>query len=198
MRTESGETKKLQDLKLGEKVLSVDAKGDTVYSEVIMFLDRNINQTREFVQIKTAGGKQIRVTPAHLLLVWLPNKKQTKYIYADQVQENDQLLVNVNNNLEPQRVIDISVTLARGIIAPLTREGTVIVDSIAASCYALVNSQSLAHNSFMPYRAVNTVYSWFNSKDTTSSRQNGIHWYAKSLYSLKDYVLPKSYLWGHK
>ena len=160
-----------------------------------MFLDRDINRTREFVQIKTSGAAVIRVTPAHLLLVWQPRYQQTKYIYADQVEENDYLLVNKKSNLEPQRVTEVSAVLARGVIAPLTREGTVVVDSIAASCYALVNSQSLAHISFMPYRAINSIAHLFGEEKPSRSKQNGIHWYAKTLYKIKDYVLPSNYLY---
>lgn len=173
--------------------MSVNDKGETTFSEVIMFLDRDVNQTREFVQIKTSSGATIRTTPAHLLPVWKPHRHETKYLYADQVEESDFLLVNVNNNLEPQRVTEVSAVRSRGFIAPLTREGTVVVDSIAASCYALVNSQSLAHISFMPFRTIKTVSSWFSpTAKPVESRQNGINWYAKTLYSIKDYVLPKS------
>lgn len=171
-----------------------------------MFLDRETNQTREFVQIKTDGGAILRVTPAHLLPVWKPQQHETKYLYADQVEESDFLLVNVNNNLEPQRVTEVRAVLAKGFIAPLTREGTVIVNSIAASCYALVNSQSLAHISFMPFRTIKTISNWFSSSEsqpqlnslqrTKSSEQNGIHWYAKTLYRIKDFVLPDKYLYN--
>lgn len=184
-------------MKVGERILSVNSNGETVFSEVIMFLDRDTNQTREFVQIKTSGGATIRTTPAHLLPVWKPRQHETKYLYADQVEENDFLLVNVNNNLEPQRVTEVSAVLSRGFIAPLTREGTVVVDSVAASCYALVNSQSLAHISFMPFRTMKTIQNWFSSSSQPSaSKQNGINWYAKALYNVKDYVLPKTMMYG--
>lgn len=204
---ESGELRTLKDLKIGDRVLSVNSAGETVFSEVIMFLDREVNQTREFVQIKTDGGAVLRATPAHLLPVWKPQQHETKYLYADQVEENDFLLVNVNNNLEPQRVTEVRAVLARGFIAPLTREGTVVVNSIAASCYALVNSQSLAHISFMPFRTIKTISNWFSSSEpqpnslqqvqrTKSNEQNGIHWYAKTLYRIKDFVLPENYLYN--
>lgn len=199
VQTETGEIRRLSQLKVGEKVLSVNSNGETVFSEVIMFLDRDVNQTREFVQIKTNSGATIRTTPAHLLPVWKPHQHETKYLYADQVEENDFLLVNVNNNLEPQRVTEVRAILSRGFIAPLTREGTVIVDSIAASCYALVNSQSLAHISFMPFRTFKTISNWFGDSSTTSaSNQNGINWYAKSLYTIKDFVVPRKYIYGEK
>lgn len=198
VQTESGEIRRLSQLKVGEKILSVNSNGETVFSEVIMFLDRDINQTREFVQIKTSGHATIRVTPAHLLPVWKPHQHETKYIYADQVEENDFLLVNVNNNLEPQRVTEVRAKLSRGFIAPLTREGTVVVDSIAASCYALINSQSLAHIGFAPFRTMKSIENWFSSKSPSASKQNGINWYAKALYNVKDYILPKKYLYDKK
>jgi len=192
VRTESGEIKQLSQLKVGERILSVNSNGETVYSEVIMFLDRDVNQTREFVQIQTSGGATLRVTPAHLLPVWKPLQHETKYLFADQVEENDFLLVNVNNNLEPQRVTRVRAIESRGIIAPLTLEGTVIVDSVAASCYALVSSQSLAHFSFMPFRTIKSISNWFGGsrQQPQASKQNGINWYAKALYNVKDYVLP--------
>lgn len=206
VQTESGELRTLKDLKIGERVLSMNSAGEMVFSEVIMFLDREVNQTREFVQIKMDGGAILRVTPAHLLPVWKPQQHETKYVYADQVEESDFLLVNVNNNLEPQRVTEVRAVLARGFIAPLTREGTVVVNSIAASCYALVNSQSLAHITFMPFRTIKTISNWFSSKPqsnslqqvqrTEGSEKNGIHWYAKTLYRIGDFVLPEKYLYN--
>lgn len=203
MLTESGEIKSLSQLQLGDKVESVKTNGEVVFSEVIMFLDRNINETKEFVQIKTNGGATIRTTPSHLLPVWKPHIHETKYLFADQVEENDFLLVNINNNLEPQRVTEVRATLSKGFIAPLTREGTIIVDSVAASCYALINSQFLAHISFMPYRTIKTISNFLkpsslssNELDSrNSNKQVGINWYAKTLYNIKDYVLPKSYLY---
>lgn len=180
--------------------MSVNSNGETIYSEVILFLDREVNQTREFVQIRTDGGATLRVTPAHLVPVWKPHQHETKYLFADEVEENDFLLVNVNNNLEPQRVTEVRAVLSKGFIAPLTRDGTVVVNSIAASCYALVNSQSLAHISFMPYRTMKTIKNWFSNDVnknviSKSKTENGIHWYAKALYDIKDYLLPNKYLY---
>jgi hedgehog protein len=211
---DKGEAKAMRDLKLGEKVMSVNDKGEIVFSEVIMFLDREINVTREFVQIKTDGGAVLQLTPAHLLPVWKPHKNhyhqnqqqrhnqllspETKYRFADQVEENDFVLVNVNSNLEPQRVIEINTISSRGFIAPLTREGTIVVNSIASSCYALVNSQSLAHISFMPFRTIKTINNWFGDDTKQTSNQVGLNWYAKTLYTVKDFVLPNNYLYAKK
>lgn len=197
--TSTGDVKRLDELNVGEKVLSMDKNGDAVYSEVLMFLDRNEHETREFVKITTDGGATLSVTPAHLLMVWKTALKQTKFIFAEQVEEDDFVLVNINGSLEPRRVIKISSEMSRGVYAPLTREGTIIVNSITASCYALVDSQSIAHWSFMPVRAYNLVKHYFvddtPSAKTTSSIQNGVHWYAKTLYTIKDYLLPSDWIY---
>lgn len=189
--------KRLDELNVGEKVLSMDKHGNAVYSEVLMFLDRNELDTREFVKITTDGGATISVTPAHLLIVWKTALKQTKFIFAEQVEEDDFVLVNINGSLEPRRVINISSEMSKGVYAPLTREGTIIVNSITASCYALVDSQSIAHWSFMPVRAYNLVKHYLvdESSAKTSSIQNGVHWYAKTLYTIKDYLLPSDWIY---
>lgn len=196
--TSTGDVRRLDELNVGEKVLSMDKHGNAVYSEVLMFLDRNDHETREFVKITTDGGATISVTPAHLLMVWKTTLKQTKFIFAEQVEEDDFVLVYINSSLEPRRVINISSELSKGVYAPLTREGTIIVNSITASCYALVDSQSIAHWSFMPVRAYNLVRHYLvdeSSTAKTSSIQNGVHWYAKTLYTIKDYLLPSDWIY---
>lgn len=193
VQTSTGIKRRLDELKVGEQILSIDTSGNTQYSEVLMFLDRDTNQQREFVQITTDGGATITVTPAHLVMVWQPSMKITNYMYAEKVEEDHFMLVNINGTLEPRRVTLVSAILSRGVFAPLTREGTVIVDSIAASCYALVDSQSIAHWSFMPYRFINKITHWLSQEDEPAiPRRSGIHWYAQFLYSIKDYVLPSS------
>jgi len=198
VQTEKDGEKLISDLKIGDRVQSVNSNGEMVFSEVIMFLDRDVNQTQEFVEIKTNGGATLRITSAHLLPVWKPHTRETKYRFADQVKENDFLLVNVDNNLEPQRVTDVRTVLLKGFIAPLTREGTIVVNSVAASCYALLDGQSLAHFSFMPFRVMKTIKNWFSNDydvNRKGSKQKGIHWYANVLCKVKDYLLPDHYFY---
>lgn len=174
----------------------MDAAGNAVYSEVIMFMDRDEQQQREFVKLTTDGGATIIVTPAHLLMVWRHEQSLTKYIFAEQIEQGDFLLIHINGTLVPRVVTDVTAELHRGIYAPLTNEGTIIVNSVTASCYALVDSQSIAHWSFMPIRAVNTMQHWFGTSiQPIISRQSGIHWYANALYSIKDYFLPSTWIY---
>ncbi|XP_037949867.1 protein hedgehog-like [Teleopsis dalmanni] len=208
--TESGATKLMSDLRIGDRVLSMSEKGEPVYSEVILFMDRNMEQVQDFVKIGTEDGAVLTVTPAHLILTWNPKKGLMDYVFAEDIEENDFVLVkDAHGSLSPQRVVKLSAVVRKGVVAPLTAEGTIVVNSVAASCYAIVKSQSLAHWSMAPVRVIAKLESWLSSKSNavsstqsneiatpkldTTQQQNGVHWYAKMLYTLKDYVVPRSW-----
>ncbi|XP_037717997.1 protein hedgehog [Drosophila subpulchrella] len=203
---ESGVQKPLGELSIGDRVLSMAANGQAVFSEVILFMDRNLEQMQNFVELHTDGGAVLTVTPAHLVSVWQPEHQDLTFVFADRVVEQNQVLVRdaKTGELRPQRVVRVGSVRSKGVVAPLTREGTIVVNSVAASCYAVINSQSLAHWGLAPMRLLSTVEAWLPAKDQLRSspkvisqaeQQNGIHWYANALYKVKDYVLPQS--WRH-
>lgn len=57
----------MSDLKVGEKILSVNSRGEFVYSEVLIFLDRDPSVERVYYRVKTETGKEIRLTESHLI-----------------------------------------------------------------------------------------------------------------------------------
>lgn len=212
--TSTGERRRLAELRLGEFVLSMDTRtGRAIYSEVIMFMDRDGAQQREFVHIATDDGAAVTATPGHLLYVWKRASGRTLYTYADRVEEGDYLLVHHRDGeLRPQRVTRITAQRHVGVFAPLTREGTIVVDDVAASCYAMVDSQTVAHWSFAPVRAWRTMRGWIDTLaelrpeqqralaggDTVQADDDevvGIHWYARALYSIKYLFLPRSWMY---
>lgn len=207
---ESGARKPLSELVIGDRVLSMDSNGRAVYSDVILFMDRNLEQMETFVQLHTDGGAVLTVTPAHLITVWQPEQQKLDFMFADRIEEQFYVLVqDASGELRPQRVLRVSSVQQRGVVAPLTREGTIVVNSVAASCYAVISSQSLAHWGLAPMRLWYTLQSLVpgkeqlrsstkanTAKDATAQQQNGLHWYANALYKVKDYVLPKS--WRHE
>lgn len=115
-----------------------------------------------------------------------------------------------SSELRLVRVRDVQTQFAAGVYAPLTREGTVVVNGVAASCYAAVEDQALAHLAFAPVRI------WEDVKDSClsllratgllpkrtdgrphESRRStlvGVDWYADALYGAFYKLLPKSYL----
>jgi hedgehog protein len=175
--------------------------GSFTYSEVILFLDRNPEQRREFLQLRTASGRNLTVTPSHLLMV-ASNTSDTyrvQAVFADRVRPGDRILVQ--NRMEPEIdiVISTEAILKKGVYAPLTTEGTIVVDGIVASCYAVVDSQWIAQWSYVPFRIYASFMRLFSENVTArsvSQRPVGVHWYANILYAIAQYVLPNNMLYS--
>lgn len=215
VQTSTGEQRKLSELKIGEHILALDQTTNTlVYSEVMLFLDWNPNQTHQFLHFVLASGRTLTVTPAHLLVTIDPETNATQSVYADRLHVNSTMLVMADDNsqLVQDWVVSIDLVLRKGIYAPLTSAGTVVVDGVVASCYATVDSVTLAHWMFAPVRFVmnmkhglsrfwtllqRPIESW--EGHTSSSRNDlvvyqtpsvGVYWYARVLHSIGQYVIP--------
>lgn len=199
----NGHKKKLFDLQIGEKVLSRDPKTNKlVFSEVILFLDYDPSQKRQFLSIELSSGRTLTLTPTHLVL--LRHAKNVRTVFAENIKIGDVLLVSdANNNIIEDSVVEINGVIRTGVYAPLTEIGTVIVNDVIVSCYATVDSQSLADWAFLPLRLVWNVERSFarlwkmlsnsnsNSSVTTSRTiPVGVHWYARFLYTMADYLIP--------
>lgn len=208
VQTSSGETRLLSDLRVGEEVLSMDDSGHLKYSKVYMFLDRDETQRREFVRIETDAGASITATASHLIYTWHKRDGRQEagaaadalaslnFKFASAVAVGDFVMVNVNGTLEPHRVRRITYELHNGVYAPLTYDGTIVVNSITASCYALVEKHSLAHLSFMPMRALTGIEHWLGlSNGIEPDAPRGIHWYASALNTFKNIFLPTTWFY---
>lgn len=237
VRIPDGQSKRMDQLQVGDRVAAFhQSNGEIVYSEVIAFLDRLTSEKHQFVQLITDSGNTIKLTPTHLVPV------QGKSIeFASRVQVGDRVLVkheftsaNEVSRSEEQlkaeeenlavrwaMVVEVSLVLEEGAYAPLTYEGTVLVNDVVASCYAVLSNHQLAHYAFLPLRLLVTVQTElrllankFTRTGSSSSRvinrihratpstmytsttnmrnvSDGIHWYASLLQHIS-FVLPSS------
>ncbi|XP_035458215.1 desert hedgehog protein B [Spodoptera frugiperda] len=182
--TEKG-PRDITTIRIGDKVLSASDDGKMIYSEVLTFIDRDPNATRQFIEVTAENGVTITTTPSHLLL--LAAADGWRESFAANVEIGDVLLTRGPADvMRPSRVVKTRMLSKRGVYAPLTRTGTIIVDDALASCYALVRSHSLAHAAMAPLR-------WMARWSGSSELPRGVHWYASALYSFGDFVLPTSY-----
>ncbi|XP_023289244.1 tiggy-winkle hedgehog protein [Orussus abietinus] len=194
VRLEDGTRKRLDRLRVGERIAALDSRGDLVYSEVIAFLDRSPKERRQFVRLTTASSRELTLTPSHLVPV-----EGGGSVFAAKVLPGDRVLVGDGDRADElrwDRVVGTELVLREGVFAPLTSEGTLLVDDVVASCYAVVESQSVAHLAFFPVRAWNAlarvllVWRAADPPVDSSPRSDGIQWYASLLYSISPYVLP--------
>ena len=61
------------------------------------------------------------------------------------------------NQLTPDRIVSIETKTRKGVFAPLTAKGTVVVDGYVTSCYAFLKDVNLAHNVMAPVRAYHVI-----------------------------------------
>lgn len=107
--------------------------------------------------------------------------------------------------LRYDQIVSVNYVTRKGIYAPLTREGNIVVNSVVASCYAVINDHELAHLSFAPIRWLSYLNEFLQNLSphsralrsdtitTTSTRE--IHWYPSMLYSIARFILPTRYLY---
>ncbi|XP_050438986.1 sonic hedgehog protein [Adelges cooleyi] len=218
--TTSGK-KPMKDLNVGESVLALTDDGQLRFSKVLLFLDRSTTARTDYVTLVTESGKSITATPSHLVLRWeKPERSQVwdaNPVLAKSIRVNDTLLTVVDGKagrkaLRTERVVEVRHMERRGLYAPLTVDGTVIVDDIVASCYAVIHSQRIAHWAFLPARmaaAAQTSLKGFiwrlahplatsvpNQLEITAPTE-GIHWYPKLLYAISGYIIPASMMDAH-
>ncbi|XP_035533635.1 indian hedgehog B protein-like [Morone saxatilis] len=195
VRLEGGGQKSISDLRPGERVLAsvgTDGSGELVYSEVLVFLDRDPGTWKLFYTLQTEAGARLSLTAAHLVFVSegncsegaVPARGALRTVYASEAQPGQCVLVSEGEAGQKHsegrlsRITQVSVRESRGAFAPLTQQGTLVVDGVVASCYAVVEQHSLAHWAFSPLRL---IHSWTGS---AGSHSDGIHWYSRLLHWL--------------
>jgi len=94
-----------------------------------------------YIELITASEKRLKMTTTHLMAK-LNADDQTEFVHASQIQVGDRILTS-GGQIENVARLDESVE--KGVYAPLTVEGTVIVNNMVASCYANYNSHQVAH-----------------------------------------------------
>lgn len=191
---EDGSVKTMDRLQPGEKVLASsesDGSGMLIYSEVITFLDRDPSAEKQFYTIETDSGAKLSLTAAHLLFVTEGNcsgpavSAELKSVFASDVLPG-QCVVSTRGAGQQghlSRVTRIQIQEDKGVFAPLTRHGTVVVNSVVSSCYAAVDQHWLAHWAFGPLRV---LYNWGGP---VGHQAVGIHWYSSLLHWVGTCVL---------
>ena len=194
--TRGGRRISMSDLKVGDEVLTAAESTDgemteLTYAPVIAFLDRDVEQSAEFVEIVTAAARKLTLTPSHLIYVADNSSNTPRMIFAADakigyfvfaVGDENAAKMATRDEIVSMRVVELS----EGVYAPLTTSGTIVVDGITCSCYAEFSSHRIAHLAMLPLRVYHNIKSALlaSSSDEGSSDlaecnvDHGIHWYA--------------------
>ena len=114
-----------------------------------------------FQILSDSKNNSISLSSSHLVFT-----KEAGYTNAVKVKLGDTLR---HYSVDKQEFVDLKVTsirfeLRRGYTAPLTNEGTILVNNIDASCYAEINSHQLADWSMFPMKLWYKLTKYFGGK----------------------------------
>ncbi|NWR26681.1 IHH protein, partial [Tachuris rubrigastra] len=186
---EDGAQTPLWALRPGQRVLAMDGAGRPTYSDFLAFLDKEPRALTTFHVIETQEPpRRLVLTPTHLLFVAENASAPTTHfrpIFASLVRPGHFVLVAAGGgSLQPAKVVGVRDRRDVGAYAPLTRHGTLVVDGVVASCFALVQEQQLAQLAFWPLRLYHSLVGW------PGAQGDGVHWYSGLLYRLGRLLLP--------
>ena len=185
----NGLTKKMINLQINDQVQTISSRtGEVITDTVYTFLDRNQAQEKQFLKIQYAGG-HLELTPFHLIYISdtmsVGQFQQRRAIHAKDVSIGNYIFIKQNSSMIATRITNISASRSQGYIAPVTYSGNIIVNGVAASCYAVIGDHDLAHVALSPLRLISSV---FGSRLPITDF-DGVHWYAKILMSIFSFVL---------
>lgn len=189
----------MRDLVPGDRVLAADENGGMVYSDFLMFIDRQESVKKLFYVIETSEPKEIiRLTAAHLMFVSESPTNRTrslKSVFASSIRPGDRVFIAdpTSMNLKEVTVERVHLEEDIGAYAPVTSHGTVVINGVLASCYAVIEKHNWAHTAFAPLRFAFKLFSFLSPQDYTPSPHplhvEGIHWYSQVLYQLGTWIL---------
>ena len=141
----------IEELQLGDKVQTIQ-NGNILMTNFLGWIHKEEDHTERFLKLKTESA-QITLSEKHVIFYKPKGRKEDTMttIFADLVEEGDLLEVILDGKVHWERVVSIDFETRKGIYAPLTTAGTILVDNVLASCYADFVFQSVVMPPLLPY-----------------------------------------------
>ena len=180
-------------LEKGDYLKSYDPQANKwIYSRFIAYLHQDSHIMAEYVSIRTSLNKTLLISPLHLMATQTSGGgggggDQIQFLFAKDLRINDMLVTEAGN----ARIVELTNVYERGAYAPLTESGTLLVDSVLASCYANTNWHAGAHLLFQPLIKISN---YLNIEGTSSlllknnQLPDNALWYAKLIHSFVSYL----------
>jgi predicted extracellular nuclease len=133
LHLESGEVRAISDVRVGDRVLSADAAGRTSYSDVVFVPHRTNSDDALFSHITTASGRDIKMTPSHIILAGpCHSSASLPLTYASSVSVGDCVMTISGEDM----VSTVETVQGKGLYTVVTKEEYVVVNGIVASPFA--------------------------------------------------------------
>jgi hypothetical protein len=201
VKLSNGQDKQIDSLNIGDEILTID-QSKLISTPIIMMLDKHISKKGIFIRkfsnsnnfilalfyiLKTSCGNQISLTEYHLIPK-ISYQGNLNYTIAKQIQIGDLLVGLFNNQLKSCRVINITNQIKKGYYAPLTMEGTLLVNQILASSFAHVNNHHIAQFYMFPFRYYYKLTRFISLNDPLYLyKTEGLNWLIKIMFHFARY-----------
>jgi len=127
-------------------VLTAKQNGNLVYSSVKYWLHSNPIARHSYLRIQTTiKHRPLLITPEHLIYAVNENATDRVVMRAEELKVGDHILVLGidSDGLVPSPIVRITPTERNGIYAPITNEGSIIVNGVLASSYTIFKNEYL-------------------------------------------------------
>jgi len=132
VQMESGETKALSEVAVGDSILAADRDGNTMFSKVISIPHGANSDPALFTKITTASGKDIQLTADHLIATSPCSNTDLSLTAASNVEAG--MCLKSVDGLE--EVVDVTTVKGRGLYTIVTEAEMVVVNGFVASPFA--------------------------------------------------------------
>jgi len=179
MMLPSQEKVPLSEIKVGQSVAAYEGN-DVMFSEVYTFLydQKDIYYNFREIHYLEEDGKEGKIALSDEHLILAKRTGDSKYVQAKDVMVGDYIFKSYHGMIAPVIVNAVTFGSYKGAFAPATMAGTLIVDDIVVSSYAIV-SHDVAHAMMSPLRL-----GYKMSPSLISSDFSGLHPYGKTLYDM--------------
>lgn len=140
--------------------------------KLVTFIHRDAKNFYPYAKITTEDDSFIEISSRHLIYC-KKNEGSVKFVWPKDLQVGDYL---IRNDKSFQKISKIEQVVKLGRYAPLSQNGTLIVNGFLVSCYAEYENHDVAHLAFKPLIFKNKIASEKNVEDL-----HGIHPYAQML-----------------
>jgi Hint module len=164
----NGEAIKIQNLKIGDEITSIDYEGKIINDKVISFNKQSSSGESVYIQATflQPGTKEdfkaVFLSPTHIALVGLHAFESKK---AKELKRGDNVLL-FNNKLST--LLSVDLVTKNGSYSPITESGRYLANGVIVSCYEDFPKHLLAHIVFSKWnewaQVVPIVHSFFNRK----------------------------------
>jgi len=126
----------MSEVAVGDRVLTVNAKGEQVYSDVAYVPHGKNTEKAVFVTVATETGRDVKMTANHVLPAGAcETPAALPYVAASAVSVGD----CVQTVTGRERVVSVSTAAGEGIYTAIAMEELVVVNGIVATPYGGVN-----------------------------------------------------------